>query len=63
MTAVVMGEKVYVGGGNTQTLEDSQQQVFQYDPSKDEWNANVSEPHTRNANVSEPHTQNANVSA
>ena len=38
-TAFVMGEKVYVAGGNTQTLEDSQQQVFQYDPSKDEWSS------------------------
>ena len=34
--AVVMGEKVYIGGGNTQNLGDMRQ-VFQYDPSQDEW--------------------------
>ena len=34
--AVVMGEKVYVGGGNTKHVEDNQY-VFQYDPSRDEW--------------------------
>ena len=34
--AVVMGEKVYVGGGGTEHGED-RKQVFQYDPSQDEW--------------------------
>ena len=33
---VVMGEKVYVGGGNTECAED-RKQVFQYNPSRDEW--------------------------
>ena len=34
--AVVMGEKVYIGGGNTKHVEDNQY-VFQYNPSRDEW--------------------------
>ena len=34
--AVVMGEKVYMGGGHTESIEDDHQ-VFQYDPSQDEW--------------------------
>ena len=34
--AVVMGEKVYIGGGNTQNLDDMRQ-VFQYDSSQDKW--------------------------
>ena len=33
---VVMGEKVYVGGGATENVED-RNQVFQYDPSRNEW--------------------------
>ena len=33
---VVIGENVYVGGGDTKTDEDDQQ-VFQYNPSQDEW--------------------------
>ena len=40
--AVVIGDKVYVSGGavnieNDEDVEDNQQ-VFQYDPSRDEWN-------------------------
>ena len=35
--AVVIGEKVYLGGGNTENVE-YDHQVFQYDPSRDEWN-------------------------
>ena len=31
-----MGEKVYVGGGGTECAND-RKQIFQYDPSKDEW--------------------------
>ena len=34
--AVVIGEKVYLGGGNTENVE-YDHQVFQYDPSRDEW--------------------------
>ena len=34
--AVVLGEKVYVGGGGAECYEDCNQ-VFQYDPSQDEW--------------------------
>ena len=34
--AVVMGNKVYVGGGVTESVEDFNQ-VLQYDPSRDEW--------------------------
>ena len=34
--AVVMGEKVYVGGGGSENVEDHNQ-VFQYDPSRDQW--------------------------
>ena len=34
--AVVMGEKVYTGGGITEHGED-RNQVFQYDPSRNEW--------------------------
>ena len=34
--AVVMGEKVYVGGGHPKSGED-RKQVFQYNPSSDEW--------------------------
>ena len=34
--AVVMGKKVYTGGGSTENRED-RNQVFQYDPSRDEW--------------------------
>ena len=34
--AVVMGEKVYMGGGVTENVEDCHQ-VLQYDPSRDEW--------------------------
>ena len=34
--AVVVREKVYVGGGHTEGIEDDHQ-VFQYDPSQDEW--------------------------
>ena len=34
--AVVMGEKVYMGGGDTENDEDDHQ-VFQYDPSRDKW--------------------------
>ena len=34
--AVVMGGKVYVGGGLSVNPEDTRQ-VFQYDPSRDEW--------------------------
>ena len=33
---VVMGKKVYVGGGGTECDEDLKQ-VFQYDPARDEW--------------------------
>ena len=33
---VVMGEKVYIGGGTTKSGED-RKQVFQYDPSRNEW--------------------------
>ena len=33
---VVMGEKIYVGGGTTENVEDCKQ-VFQYDPSRNEW--------------------------
>ena len=33
---VVMGEKVYVGGGHTKQNEDAYQ-VVQYNPSRDEW--------------------------
>ena len=33
---VVMGEKIYIGGGVTENVEDNHQ-VFQYDPSRDEW--------------------------
>ena len=33
---VVMGEKVYIGGGDTERGEDCKQ-VFQYDPSRNEW--------------------------
>ena len=33
---VVMGEKVYIGGGLTESVEDCKQ-VFQYNPSRDEW--------------------------
>ena len=36
--AVVMGEKIYVGGGTTENVED-RYQVFQYDPSRDEWSS------------------------
>ena len=32
-----MGEKVYIGGGNTKHVEDNRY-VFQYNPSRDEWN-------------------------
>ena len=32
---VVMGEKVYMGGGNTESVEDDDR-VFQYDPSRNE---------------------------
>ena len=36
--AVVMGGKVYVGGGSTMYSPDEfRNQVFQYDPSRDEW--------------------------
>ena len=42
--AVVIGEKVYVGGGVTENDDDDEEegdisvlQVFQYDPSQDEW--------------------------
>ena len=34
--AVVMGEKVYIGGGHTEHGEDHKQ-VFQYDPSRNGW--------------------------
>ena len=34
--AIVMGEKVYVGGGSTECAKD-RKQIFQYDPSKEEW--------------------------
>ena len=34
--AVVMGEKIYMGGGTTENDEDDHQ-VFQYDPSRNEW--------------------------
>ena len=34
--AVVMGEKVYIGGGATDSVEDCNQ-VFQYDPSRNGW--------------------------
>ena len=34
--AIVMGEKVYMGGGHTEHGED-RNQFFQYDPSQDEW--------------------------
>ena len=34
--AVMMGEKVYIGGGHTKHNEDADQ-VVRYDPSKDEW--------------------------
>ena len=34
--AVVMGEKVYIGGGVTDIVSDFNQ-VLQYDPSRDEW--------------------------
>ena len=33
---VVMREKIYVGGGTTENVEDCKQ-VFQYDPSRNEW--------------------------
>ena len=34
--AVVMGERVYLGGGDTESVDDYYQ-VFQYDSSRDEW--------------------------
>ena len=34
--AVGMGEKIYMGGGATENVEDCNQ-VFQYDPSRNEW--------------------------
>ena len=34
--AVVMEEKVYIGGGNTEN-DENDHQVFQYDPSRNEW--------------------------
>ena len=34
--AVMIGSKVYAGGGVTESVEDFNQ-VFQYDPSRDEW--------------------------
>jgi len=34
--AVVMGEKVYMGGENTESVVDYYP-VFQYDPSRNEW--------------------------
>ena len=35
---VVMGEKVYMGGGDNEDYQDSDdRQVFEYDPSRDEW--------------------------
>ena len=34
--AIVMGEKIYVGGGTTESVVDYYQ-VFQYDPSRDGW--------------------------
>ena len=34
--AVVLAEKVYVGGGGAECYEDCNQ-IFQYDPSQDEW--------------------------
>ena len=34
--AVVTGEKVYIGGGGTE-LSEGRKQVFQYDPSRNEW--------------------------
>ena len=34
--AVVMGEKVYIGGGYTESGDD-RKQVFQYDPSRNGW--------------------------
>ena len=34
--AVVMGEKVYIGGGGTE-LSEGRNQVFQYNPSQNEW--------------------------
>ena len=34
--AVVMGEKIYVGGGTTEN-DEHYNQLFQYDPSRDEW--------------------------
>ena len=34
--AVVMGEKIYMGGGDSENHEENHR-VFQYDPSRDEW--------------------------
>ena len=36
--AVVMGEKVYLGGGDTESVDDYYQ-VFQYDSSRNEWSS------------------------
>jgi len=36
MQVVVMGEKVYTGGGHPQSTKD-RNQIFQYDPFRDEW--------------------------
>ena len=33
---VVMGDKVYIGGGHTESIE-NRKQVFQYDPSRNGW--------------------------
>ena len=33
--AVVMGEKIYIGGGVTENEDDAR--IFQYDPPRDEW--------------------------
>ena len=35
--AVVMGEKVYIGGGISECSKEECNQVLQYDPSRDEW--------------------------
>ena len=36
--AVVMGEKIYMGGGTTENDEHyNYNQIFQYDPSRHEW--------------------------
>ena len=37
LQAVVMGEKVYIGGGFTDSGVQDEYRVFQYDPSRNGW--------------------------